>query len=362
MPERHEVFAFIGSYAESDEIGIHVLAIDPSGVAEVRGGVAGVRNPSFLTIHPDRRHLYVVSETGRDHDGSPGSVHAFDISWSVTGPELSWRGSRSTGGDGPCNVGVDEAGQWLAVTNYGSGEVVVFPITPDGDLEERVCSVRHAGRGPNRRRQERPHPHSVAFAPGGGFLLVADLGTDEVVTYAVAPDSGELSGHRVDRMQPGAGPRLVRFHPSGDLVCIVNELDNTLTLARWDPSGGALEMLQTLPTLPAGFASDNIAAGLAFDESSVFVSNRGHDSIAGFSLTGDGEMESIGWFPSGGRWPRAIEVDPDGRHLVVANEHSDGVAVISLPGSPTLTAVAEVASPTAISFLEERASLGAPSR
>lgn len=351
MPERDEAFAFIGSYAEPDEIGIHVLAIHADGAAEVRGGVAGVRNPSFLTIHPNRRHLYAVSETGRDHDGSPGSVHAFDITWSATGPELSPRGSRSTGGDAPCNVGIDPAGRWLAVTNYGSGEVVVLPITQDGDLGERVCSVRHAGRGPNPQRQEAPHPHSVAFAPGGEFVLAADLGTDEVVTHAIAPDSGELSPHRVDRMRPGAGPRLVRFHPDADLVCIVNELDNTLTLARWEPATGALEMLQTVPTLPAGLVSDNLAAGLAFDGSSVFVSNRGHDSIAAFSLTGDARLESVGWFPSGGRWPRAIEIDPEGRRLVVANEHSDGVAVISLPGSPNLAAVADVASPTAIAFL-----------
>jgi 6-phosphogluconolactonase len=82
-------------------------------------------------------------------------------------------------------------GRFLLVANYDSGPVSVFALGPDGALGKMTCHVEHVGRGPNAERQGGPHPHMVSVDPRAADLLVADLGMDAVLTYALS-EEGEL--------------------------------------------------------------------------------------------------------------------------------------------------------------------------
>ena len=341
---------FVGSYASEDDDGISIGALnESSGELRLLGGTSGVRNPSFLALHPQGTHLYSVSETGLGGDGSHGSVHSFRVDRDQGMVRLTALNHRSTAGDHPCHVRV--GGHWLAVTNYGSGSVAVFPIDADGSIGSMVSSVQHEGSGPNRRRQEAPHPHSTIFTPDHRFLVVADLGIDRLVMYAF--DEGILKLHSEVAARPGAGPRHLAFHPDGRHLFAVNELDSSVTLYRYDDGPGALVELQTLPTT-AG-ATENTAADLHTSRSGghLYVSNRGEDSVAVFAFDAGDGLTRIVVRPCGGNWPRGFGVAPGGGHLLVANRHSNDIAALPLSSTGVCAPIAKasIPQPTCVVFL-----------
>ena len=142
-------------------------------------------------------------------------------------------------------------------------------------------------------------------------------------------------------MRPGAGPRHIAFHPTLPLVFVANELDSTVATLRFDPARGALSPQGTLSTLPAGWTGTNYPADIhvAASGRTLYVSNRGHNSIAVFSVaesTGALALDQV--VPTEGDWPRNFSLDPTGRWLLVANQRSDSVVVFGRdPDSGRLT-------------------------
>ena len=178
---------YVGTYTSGASKGIYTFRFNSStGKASEPGLAAENSNPSFLAVHPNRRFLYAVNENPN------GTVSAFSI-----GERLALLNSVSSRGAGPCHVAIDRTGKWLFVANYNSGSVAVFPIGSDGRLGESVTFVQHSGSSVNRQRQERPHAHEVAVSADNRFVLVPDLGADQVVLYrSMRPRTGRL-GHGI---------------------------------------------------------------------------------------------------------------------------------------------------------------------
>ncbi|NNF70092.1 MAG: lactonase family protein, partial [Acidimicrobiia bacterium] len=226
--------AYVGTYAAAEEPGIYALEFDEtSGTFEIVGAFSGVENPSFLAVRDDL--LLAVGETGR----STGSVHAFRLTgWP---PQLELLGAGATNGDYPCHLSIDATGRWVAAANYGTGNVVVLPVTA-GDFGEVSSEVQHGGRGPNESRQEGPHAHCALFSPGGRFVVAADLGIDRILVYGFDEVGGRLTYQTGVATLPGAGPRHVAFHPNAPVMFGVNELDNALVVYDFDRDTGGLRV------------------------------------------------------------------------------------------------------------------------
>ena len=343
--------ALIGSYCGPESEGIHVVTIDESGASlERRGGIGGIANPSFLAIHPDGLYAYAVSEVGVETDGSAGGAYSFRIDRTLGEIDLVPLNRRSTDGDHPCHLSIHASGRWLVATNYSTGDVVVLPIADDGTLGEQVTRVRHVGSSVDVNRQQSPHPHASLFSPDGRFLIVADLGIDHLVVYAFDDRSGGLSHHGEFRAVAGSGPRHLAFHPAGDFLFVVNELDSTVSVLRWVPDG-TMQQIQTVSTLPEGEHVVNLAADLHVDEGGgpVHVSNRGHDSITTFAFGSVGGLVPVANRSSGGAWPRGFGVTPGVGLLVVANERSDEVRLVGTDES--VHGRIEVGQPTCVVFV-----------
>lgn len=357
---RGQQVALIGSYGPPEEPGIHVAAIDGMGELEQRGSIGGIRNPSFLRVHPDGRHLYAVSETGLDAEGVVGGVVGLRIERSEGVVDLTLVSRRSTFGDQPCHLSIDGTGRWMFVTNYGSGDVAVLPIDDDGRLGECTTRVQHAGKGVDPGRQASPHPHSSVLSPDDAFLIVADLGIDQLIVYAWDNVDGALTKHGLHRSSPGSGPRTVAFHPAGRFLFLVNELASTVTVFEWDAGTATMQEAQSISTLPVGVDVPNLAADLQFSSSgeSVFVANRGHDSVMTFSFDPDRGLAAVGAHGSGGRWPRAMALAPSGDHLLVANERSNRVVSRPLlgrePDGEAESGAVTVVNPSSIAFARTR--------
>jgi 6-phosphogluconolactonase len=303
-----------------------------TGKLERVGSVDAGANPSFLAIHPNGRVLYAVNEVEKYHEKSTGAVGAFAIA--NGNGALTRRDEQLSEGGAPCFVSVDRSGKVVLVANYVGGSVALLPIEKDGSLAAAAKVVQHTGSGPNADRQSAAHAHCIVADPSNRFALAADLGADRVFVYRLDLDGKTLQhvqgGDAV--MRPGAGPRHIAFHPKLPLVFVANELDSTVATLQFDVERGALSALGIVSTLPAGWTGQNFPADIHVTPSgrSLYVSNRGHNSIAVFSVapsTGALKLEQV--ISTSGDWPRNFSLDPTGRWLLVANQRSNSIVVFS---------------------------------
>ena len=132
------------------------------------------------------------------------------------------------------------------------------------------------------------------------------------------------------------------FHPTKPLVYVFNELSNDVILAQRN-ADGTLESLQSLTTLPQDFSGASQGAHIAINTagSRLYLSNRGHDSIAVFALGENGEMQSLQNVPTEGHWPRFFLLLDEQQLLIVANQRSDNLVAFAIDDQGLLTQVGE---------------------
>lgn len=346
---------YVGTYTRSGRSeGVYVFDQDPeSGKLTLRHTVAEV-DPSFLTFDPKRRFLFAVSE-GMGREG--GEVASFKIE-DPTG-RLTPLGHQRTLGGEPCHLCCDPTGRWVLVANHEHGSIVVLPVDADGRLGPVADFRQHEGSGPGP-TQAGPHAHWVDFDLAGRHVLVADKGIDKMMIYQLDADSGKLVPNEppFGVLHAGAAPRHLAFHPSGRYAYVNGEADMTITAFSYDDERGALEELQVLSTLPDDAPRDECStAEIAVEPGGrfVYVSNRGHDSIAIFRIDpSNGRLTTVGFTPTQGRTPRNFAIDPTGTFLYAANQNSDTIVHFRIDGeSGQLTPtgdVTQVGAPVCILF------------
>ena len=353
---------FVGTYTEGVRSeGIHVIRMDRgTGQLRIVSSVDAGPNPSFLSVHPGGRVLYAVNEID-SYKGKPtGAVSAFAIS--RESGALTRLNEQPSEGGAPCYASVDNTGKVVLVANYAGGSIAAFPIDADGALGQVSSVVQHAGEGPDAERQQAPHAHCIRSDPSNRFVLAADLGADRVFVYRFDIDGNTLShvenGDAV--MRPGAGPRHIAFHPTLPLVFVANELDSTVATLRFDAERGVVFALETHSTVPAGWTGTNYPGDIhvAANGRTLYVSNRGHNSIAVFSVaetTGAVMLEQV--ISTEGDWPRNFSLHPAGQWLLVANQRSGSVVVFARdPGNGKLKATPQciaLPSPVCVQFLPQ---------
>jgi 6-phosphogluconolactonase len=311
-------FAYVGSYENA--IYVYALNLD-TGVLTPRGTpVSAPPSPSFLAFAPDRRHLYAVNEAN-DIDGTgAGAVSAFEID-RATGA-LTFINRVSSGGAGPAHLAVDATGRYVLVANYVGGNVSVLSVEPTGGLRARVSGAEQGSDA---------QTHEVVLDASNRFLFVPNKGKSNVAQYLFDERNGSITPNSVGTLQlpSGSGTRHLAFHPTLPIAYIINELDDSVAVAAYDGDAGRLGIVQTLSTLPLGVdGAENSCAEIQVAPSGRFVygSNRGHDSIAIFSVEAQtGRLTSSGHRPSGGDTPRSFHLEQSGRILLVANQGSDEV-------------------------------------
>lgn len=346
----HQTWLYVGCYTTATTTGIHVFdASDPEGRLEHRSQVDDITHASFLAVSAGRDTVYAVSETA-----DRGRVIAYRRS--AADGSLERLDESASHGSSPCHVSVD--GDHVHVANYGSGTVASYLVGDDGRFARLVATRQHDGSGPHP-RQAGPHAHCVRAAPGGNSVYATDLGTDRIMRYVheVSDEDAAMSLADETVMTPGAGPRHIAFHPDRPVAYVVCELDNQLVALDVDDKG-RLRQRHAVSTLPAGFTGASTAAEVAVhpDGHRVYVSNRGHDSIATFAVDRpDDPPKLLEHVPCGGRTPRHFAVHPSGRSLLVANQDSDSLVSFALDDHAIphrAEPVAVVSQPVCVVFVE----------
>jgi 6-phosphogluconolactonase len=347
---------FVTAFAPGDKGGIHAYTFDATGKLAPLRRTAGVENPFFLALSPDRKFLYSIHAKqfgGKENE----QVAAYEVG-GRTG-ELKLLNRQSAEGTAACYLDVDRTGKAVLVANYSSGSVASLPVKADGSLGEKVSFFPHRGSSVNPTRQKQPHAHCIVVSPDNKYAYAADLGTDQILSYRLDPATAKLTPNEPPfaKAPAGAGPRHLTFHPNGKRVYVINELLNSVTVFDYDAGSGTLTERQTISTLPYDFKGTSHCADLKItpDGRYLYGTNRGHDSIAAYRTGDDGRLSLIAIEPSRGKGPQNLAVTPDGGWLLCANMPGNNVAAFKIdPKTGRLTPTGEPVSqpsPSCIVFL-----------
>lgn len=290
--------------SESGESRIAIYQMDAATGELTRTGAAELPGaPGSLSISPDRKHLYASVRSKKQF-----ATLAIDASTGMLGaPVLADAGFNAA------YVYADKTGHWLLAASYSEGVVGVSAIK-NGVVDGLPVITLETGK----------KAHSIQTDPANQFAFVPHVGElNKVEQMRFDAATGKLSSNTPPHMAggPGQGPRHMQFHPNGRWAYFVNEQGKSVTLCDYDSASGTLKIRQTVPTVPADWdltmgscADIHVSADGKF----VYASNRGHDSLAVFSVDGaTGELTSLGQTPTE-KTPRSFGLMPGGEKFVVS--------------------------------------------
>ncbi len=354
---------YIGTYTDgTGSEGIYRLLLTPDGrLADAQPKapqlVAAQRNPSWLLFSADGNVLYAVQEDTLPENvffkkvddiyQGGGWVHAYRRA----GDDWHPFGKINSGGNKPCHLAFWNG--YLVVVNYGDEDARSWERLGTGISLIR-CNQWGAlsqidGQRLFRESAHRvPHAHFAATPPQTDVLWVTDLGSERLWTGGATGDDAILQAQKnlsFGDTPKHFGPRHLAFHPTLRVAYVVGELGNRLRLLTYEQDGqvSASRAKTALSTLPADFTGPSYAAAVRVHPNGrwVYVSNRGHDSVAAFPLDADGQPGDPLFCPTGGAWPRDILLAPDGSALLCANQRSNSITRLPLaadgsllPGAP----------------------------
>lgn len=329
----------IGTYAKAGGKGLYPLTRDAGGW-HLGAPCPEARNTSFGVYSPRFHRHYLLDESEK---GSIGCYRRKSGAWELVA-------SASTGGSLPCHVALDPGEAWLAIANYGSGSLSLLRLDPNGLPSAPARILVDHGRGPNAGRQDAPHVHCAVWSVDGRWLYFADLGTDSV--RCLSPGNGP-TGDPVTAYQapPGSGPRQLVLHPHRPRMLLLCELSSELIML--EIADGALREREIRSTLPASYRGHSLGGHLAINEAGdrVYVTNRGHDSIAVFALEPDDGPRLLQHVPAGGASPRFFLLLEDERQLLLANEEEGNVTAFAIEHDGRLSSSGEIARVPGAAFL-----------
>lgn len=305
---------YFGTYTRRTSKGIYAADFDQqSGQLSHLRLVAEEANPTYISVASNGSVYSVGAENGL------GGIVAFTTDFSPINHVVEE-------GAPLCYVAIDEDRELVYGANYHKGQVLVYKRLKDNSLE-LADSVIHTGSGPHE-NQTSPHVHFSDLTPDN-YLVTCDLGTDQVVTYAVS-DNGKLDRMACYQATPGAGPRHIAFHPVAKIAYLICELNSTIEVLIYDGLGH-FEKMQTISTLPSNYTDFNAAAAIRVSKDGKFVyaSNRGNDSIAIYRTLRDASLELIDIVPTNGKTPRDFTLSPNEQHLIVVHQDSDNATVFA---------------------------------
>jgi len=297
--------------------------------------------PSFLaSATVGKRQILYAANEGQDEKTSGISSFLIDPATGALTP----LNKVSAGGSGPCYVSVNATGSAAFCADYAGSAVASFQVKPDGTLTEPVSRLDFrlplfGHHGPNSARQDTSHPHSATLSPDSRFLVVNDLGNDNIVTFSIDPETARLGTRQLNSTRvPGSGPRHIAFHPNERWAYGINELSNTVQHYLWNtthasaPVALLTEAEAAVSTLDTGFHGPNTAAEIALSPEGDYLicSNRGENTLVVFHIDAvTGAPAFVQRVSCGGKSPRQFTLDPTGHWLLCGNQDSGSITVFS---------------------------------
>jgi 6-phosphogluconolactonase len=318
-----------------DEDKIVAFSIDAeTGQLTRQGEVPVSGGPSVMAISPDRRTLYV------GHRTTP-AISSFRIDQGTGGLTLLGTVSQE---HAPTFLAPDRTGTHMLCAYYQGGGAAVHRLGADGAVGAPSLGWLATATGAHAIATDRSN--RFAFVPHIARLNDNVLeppknnpGPNVIFQFKYDAQAGSLTPNSPLRVEQTErlGPRHYCFHPSLDLVYFSNEQGCSVSAYRLDSATGTLAAVQTISTLPTGFPgwfnARNTCSQIHLTPSGrfLYVGNRGHNSIAGFTVDTSGRLTAAG-HASTEPVPSAFCLDPMGRFVFAVGSASGRLASYRISG------------------------------
>ncbi len=323
----NKLIMYIGTYTEeSNSNGIYTYHFNQeNGTFELLSS-ATAANPSFVTLSPDGKRLYAVSEY---NDGRQGA-YSFDVSEDkvqlsnpIFLPTAPKEALPRAGAD-PCHIVTD--GKYVITANYTGGDISVFSLDAEGRLQAEVQHIAFAGHTPERVA----HIHCIIPTPDKKYILATDLGNDRVYRFRynkkARKNAEVLTAQRVAyEVSDGQGPRHLTFSKDGRFAYLINELGGECVVLSYR-KGKLKEVQRIMADEGGGRGSADIH--ISPDGRFLYTSHRlKKDGIAIFAIDPKkGSLTKIGYQHTGIH-PRNFAITPNGKYLLVACRDDNKIQV-----------------------------------
>ncbi|MBO1198359.1 lactonase family protein [Staphylococcus simiae] len=233
----------------------------------------------------------------------------------------------STTGTG-CYVAISQDNQYLFEAVYGAGIIRLYKLNvTTGEVEQLIEELAHDFPTGSHERQDHPHAHYLNQTPDGKYVVATDLGTDRIVAYQFGEDG--FKEYAQSKFKDADGTRHIEFHDNGKYAYVVHELSNEVSVTAYHD--GHFEELARYQTIPQDFtdATKLAAVRLSRDQQFLYVSNRGHNSIAIYKVLADGsKLELVAITHTGDDFPRDFNITPSNKYLVCAHEQGQSKVTV----------------------------------
>ena len=312
---------------DDNKVGIYTMNPD-TGALTHQSDAAMPGGPSLLAISPDRGTLYVSHREALNL-----SSHRIDP---ATG-DLTQTGSVGVE-DWPAYIATDRTGRHLTVAFYGGARAGVYPIGADGALgaepTESVTTVDGAHAILTDRSNRFAYVPHIAYIQDNVLEPPKNIpGPNVIYQFRFDADTGRLTPNDplVLEMNGFLGPRHYCYHPSLDVVYFSDEQGSSVTAYNMD-SEGRLSAFQTISTLPEGHTERNTCSQIQMtpDARFLFVPNRGHNTIASFSVDAETGVLTAVDRASTEAVPSAFSLDPQGKFVFGAGSSTGRLSAHSI--------------------------------
>ena len=317
--------AYVGSYSYNGQAkGITVYDVDVAKGRFIPRCEMEVDNSSYVIASNDGKTLYSIADEG---------VVSFRIHENGAITRLN---SANIKGMRGCHLSTDAEDKYIFVSGYHDGKSTVLRLNPDGTVGDIVDGVFHKGLGSVAERNFRPHVSCTRRTPDGRFVMVADLGIDQVKIYRFDEKEEKLMLVDALRCELESAPRCFRFSSDGRFFYLLYELKNVIDVYSYETGERQpkIEKIQTISTTGPKALSQLTAASsmrLSTDEKHMFCGNAGDNTVTVYDRDPKtGLLDYICCLPISRSYPKDICVFPDDKHIASINHENGSITFFSV--------------------------------
>lgn len=305
--------AYIGSYSYTGKAkGITVYDVDVEAGTFIYRCEVEVDNSSYVQASNNGKILYSIADEG---------VVSFRI---LENGSLSRINSANIKGMRGCHLSTDTDNKYIFVSGYHDGKMTVLKLNKDGSVGRITDGVFHKGLGSVAERNYRPHVSCSRRTPDGRFLMVADLGIDQIKVYRFDKNEGRVMLVDTIRCELESAPKRFIFSQDGRFFYVLYELKNVIDVFSYKEGERTpiVEKIQTVSTTGGETSRMTAACAMRFtpDEKHLFCSNAGDNTVSLYERDAETGLLTFKFcLPISGDYPKDIAVFPDGKHLASIN-------------------------------------------
>lgn len=305
--------AYVGSYSYTGRAkGITVFDVDVEKGKFIRRCEVEVDNSSYVQASNNGKILYSIADEG---------VVSFRI---LENGSLARLNSANIKGMRGCHLSTDAGDNYIFVSGHHDGKITVLKLNKDGSVGRITDGVFHKGLGSVAERNFRPHVSCARLTPDEKFLMVSDLGIDQIKVYRFDKNEGRIVLVDTIRCELESAPKRFIFSQDGKFFYVLYELKNTIDVFSYQMGERTpmMEKIQTVST--TGDEPNQLTAACAMrltpDEKHLFCSNAGDNTVSLYERNVETGMLTFRFcLPISGDYPKDIAVFPDGEHIAAIN-------------------------------------------